>query len=335
MDARISKKHIFEYLSGRVTPIERSWVEEWIKNPENKELYFNWLFEWENQSLQYAVDQSAGWEKLSLRMDALASFQEGNVVMEEAEPEIKRPDLTNGAWAIAASLLLFIGVGWVFGDSLKYKTYKTSYGETLKVNLSDGSHAYLNANTRLKVPRFGFGNTVREVELDGEAAFSVVKTKNRKRFVVTASDTVKVEVLGTEFSVFARPRETKVSLKSGSVKIDYQSHKQSKYLSMEPGDITSVSQKGNIAIAKKQNTNIATAWQEQRYIFNQTPLSEIIMMVEENFGIKVKVEDPLISQRTITGNFKTKTADDLLKTISQVLDLDILTSKSVTVIRNH
>ncbi len=113
--------------------------------------------------------------------------------------------------------------GWFSRDSILYKTFETGYGKTTQIYLEDGSSVALNANSRLKIPRFGFYGDVRNVILDGEAEFSVSHTIDHKRFVVKTSDTFQVEVLGTQFSVFARPRGTKVALSHGKIRIDYAS----------------------------------------------------------------------------------------------------------------
>ena len=188
----------------------------------------------------------------------------------------------------------------------------------------------LNSNSSLKVHRLGFYGDVRKVFLEGEAEFSVSHTVDDKRFIVKTSDKFQVEVLGTQFSVFARPRGTQVALKSGSVRIDYEQNATRKNLMMKPGDLATLDHSGAVQLAKQADPKTFAAWKEQRYVFNGTSIKEISEMVEENFGIKVRA-DPEVYGRKITGNFKTENADDLLKTISEALDLKVhhLTEDSI------
>jgi ferric-dicitrate binding protein FerR (iron transport regulator) len=191
------------------------------------------------------------------------------------------------------------------------------------VYLEDGSRVALNSNSKLKVPRLGFWGDVRKVELEGEAEFSISHTIDHKRFVVKTSKSFQVEVLGTTFSVFARPRGTKVALKSGSVRIDYSQNNERKEVMMVPGDLAFLDHEGEVQLERKQDVKTFAPWTEQRYVFNGTPVKEILAMIEENFGQKVTLSDSNISQRLITGNFSTRNAEELLKTISEVLDLRV------------
>ena len=334
MESPVSKYALFEYLAGRANPLERKLTEEWLKNPDNHDAFYHWLMEWEARSPQFMPDQDQAIMQLLQRLD-----QDLHLVKETEETD--EPVARKGYapfrkfWLIAASVILVASCGWWFRDKIQYKTYETAYGQTSGVYLPDGSHVNLNSNSSLTIPRFGFTGKVREVFLKGEAEFSVKHTPDNQRFVVKTSDTFQVEVLGTEFSVFSRARGTKVALKSGSVRIDYAQGHENKEMIMEPGDLATVDLAGDVQLEKKQNTENLTAWKEQRYVFNATSLREICVMIEENFGEKVTLASEAIAERTITGNFKTKNAEDLLKAISEVLDLKIRTSGDSTLISAH
>jgi len=228
-------------------------------------------------------------------------------------------------WLIAASILLIGSCGWIFREPIQYKTYQTGYGQTTNIYLEDGSRVALNANSILKIPRFGFDSKVRNVMLTGEGEFTVSHTIDHKRFVVKTSDSFQVEVLGTKFSVFARSRGTKVALLRGSVRIDYAQGEQRKEVMLEPGDLAVLDDDGEVNLMKHQDPKTFAAWKEKRYVFNATSVKEIAAMIEENFGRHVEIADPEVAARTVTGNFKTKDADELIKTISEVLDLRIQT----------
>lgn len=338
MEKTISKYTLFEYLSGRANPLERQLVEEWIVRKENAETFHRWLLEYETQSPQFVPDQDIALENLLLRLNS-AMEPEGEWRKEEGEDEgaaiswIGRR--SNRFWMAAASVTLLVSCGWWFREPIQYKSYQTAYGQTTDVYLEDGSRVALNSNSKLKVPRLGFWGDVREVELEGEAEFSVSHTIDHKRFVVKTSEKFQVEVLGTTFSVFARPRGTKVALKSGSVRIDYSQNDERREVMMEPGDLAFLDQEGAVQLERKQDVKTFAPWTEQRYVFNGTPVKEILAMIEENFGQKVTLSDSNIAQRSITGNFKTKNAEELLKTISEVLDLRVEQNGATILLTNN
>jgi len=336
MKTIISKYTLFEYLAGRANPLERQLVEDWIRNQENAEMFSQWLMEYETKSPQFIPDQDAAIKFLLHRLET-----DIEPVAETSKSALQNPGprffstRSNSFWLMAASVTFFAGFGWWFREPLQYKTYQTAYGQTTDVFLEDGSRVALNSNSKLKIPRFGFDDEVRNVVLEGEAEFSVSHTIDNKRFVVKTSDQFQVEVLGTTFSVFARPRGTKVALKSGSVRIDYSQNNEQKEVMMEPGDLAVVDQAGAVKLAKKQDTNTFAAWKEQRYIFNATSVKEIVAMIDENFGQKVKLSNSEMAQRTITGNFKTKNAEELLKTVSEVLDMKIEQNGDTILLKNQ
>jgi len=335
MNASISKYTLFEYLSGRCNPLEKQLTEEWIKKEENSEVFYEWLLEYETRSPQFIPNHELAIEELLQRIHINSSAEKVGTDPENNIQETAIPNPFRIFWLIAASILLLVSCGWWFRDPIQYKTYQTGYGQTTNLYLEDGSRVALNANSILKIPRFGFNSDVREVSLKGEGEFTVSHTIDNKRFVVKTSDTFQVEVLGTQFSVFARQRGTKVALKCGSVRIDYADDQHRKELMMEPGDLAILDKTGAVQLEKQQDPKMFAAWKEQRYVFNATSVIEITSMLEENFGKHINIEDRSIALRTITGNFKTKNADELLKTISEVLDLKIRTSGDSILLTNN
>ncbi len=339
MEKTISKYTLFEYLAGRANPLERQLVEEWIVQQQHAETFHRWLLEYETKSPQFLPDEDAALVNLLHRINStMEEMEDGR--KEEGEEEAERVPSWFGNrgsrfWLAAASVTLLVSCGWWFREPIQYKSYQTAYGQTTDVYLEDGSRVALNSNSKLKVPRLGFWGDVREVALEGEAEFSVSHTIDHKRFVVKTSEKFQVEVLGTTFSVFARPRGTKVALKSGSVRIDYSQNDERREVMMEPGDLAFLDHQGAVQLERQQDIKTFAPWTEQRYVFNGTPVKEILAMMEENFGQKVSLSDSNIAQRSITGNFKTKNAEELLKTISEVLDLRVEQNGATILLTNN
>jgi transmembrane sensor len=319
MEHSINKPMLFRYLASRATPLERQAVEEWLKKADDTETFHQWLLEWEMQSPQYLPDSENAYRVLLARIDS----QDSNIPeAEKSAPKRRRLSWLN--WRIAATVTVLFAFGaWLLRKPILYKTYETEYGQTSSFVLSDGSRVTLNANSSLRVPRFGFADELRQVDLSGEAEFSVRHMPTHQRFVVKTSDHFQVEVLGTEFTVFARSRGTRVALSEGKIRLDYGKTAQRKKLLMKPGELVSMSPEGALTLRHTDKPQLEAAWKEQRFVFDNTSVGEICVLLEESFGLIVRPGSPEIASRTITGNFKAGTADDLLTVVGEVLNLQI------------
>lgn len=103
---------------------------------------------------------------------------------------------------------------------LQYNTLTNPRGsKVIDMELSDGSHVWLNAGSSITYP-VAFVGDERKVELKGEGYFEVAKDPSKK-FIVMANET-ETEVLGTHFNINAYDDEpnVKVTLLEGSVKVN-------------------------------------------------------------------------------------------------------------------
>jgi transmembrane sensor len=322
----LNKNILFEHFAGRTTPLQRIMIAEWLQTTENQEVYYKWLEEYENNFPQIIANKDSAKKAFFDRITFTPSqdIQTLELYEEwEEKPLViwKKPWFR---WASAAMLFLSLGLTfYVQRDNLYYKNYHTTYGETQTVQLSDGSRVTLNANSTLRLKRFGFeSDPVREVFLDGEAEFSVEHKADNQRFVVKTSHQLEVEVLGTEFSVFARGRGSKVVLTKGKVKVNYGSGKKLHTIMMKPGDLVSLDKKGTIELKAIENVKIHTAWKSHRFIFDDTSLEEITYQIEDNFGVHILINSADLANRTVTGTFSAEQADDLIAILQELLSLE-------------
>ena len=125
-------------------------------------------------------------------------------------------------WMVAAASisLLIVGLGsYLYYDYNKNVHYATNFGQTLKVNLPDGSLVVLNANSKLSYPKNWESQSDRTVYLEGEAFFDVTEKplSSQAKFIVK-TEALNVEVLGTQFNVAKRECQTEVTLNRGKNK---------------------------------------------------------------------------------------------------------------------
>ncbi|GAB3251634.1 FecR family protein [Larkinella harenae] len=332
MNQSVSKHTLFAYLAGQANPLERQLVEEWLKNPAHTETFHAWLLEWEMRSLQFVPDQEAAFEKLAERLE-----QPEAPVMAPAPAQ--KPFFRQWSWKpylVAATVLIAFGL-LLFSvkERILYQTYQTNLEQVKTVRLEDGTDVKLKANSVLMVPRFGFRNDIREVLLKGEASFSVTHKQNNQRFVVKTSDQFRVEVLGTEFTVYARKQNTKVVLDRGKIRVDYKTATQQKQLIMKPGEMLMLTQKGNVQLRKLAPVKALAAREGHLFSFRGTSLWEACYLIGEHFGKKVEIADDSLANRTISGDFHAQTADELLELLTETYVLRIDSTGNSLLLKNY
>lgn len=318
MNATITKEIIFTYLAGQATALQKQQLDAWAGQPENEEQFYRWLDEWERTHAQYSADV----EPHLTAFRAFAQTQER--ISAVAEPTALRPVRPHPwvRWAAAATVLLALALGaWLLRDGWFYEIHRTAYNQTRSLRLSDGSQVVLNANSALRLPRYGFGSRTREVYLDGEAEFSVVHTQTHQPFVVKTARALDVVVLGTEFTVFSRPRASKVVLKRGKVRLNYEVRSERRQLTLKPGDVMTLDPEGRARLQTTRRPETHSAWKARRVVFEETPLAEIAEVFEENYGIHLEIPDADMARLTLSGAFTASDADELIRTVTDALGL--------------
>lgn len=345
MDNLINKQILFDYFAGNVSALQKRLIDEWSRDPAHQEQFYEWLDAWERSRLQYTADQPAAFERYYafLYADANAT-RSAPVPVVPVQPLFQLIRHSWWVWAVAATVTLMAGL-LTFSDELLTKSYQTSYAETRTLILPDGSRVTLNANSTLRMSRwfgtpsiasagpsvrprfgwFGLGDRTREVRLMGEALFSVAHTADNQRFVVKTDNGPEVVVLGTEFTVFARPRGTKVVLNRGKVVVRYrQADRTQRQVTMKPGQlVTFGAGNGQPRLQHTVQPANHAAWREHRFVFEETTLREVTYLLKENFGLTVEITDPETASLTLSGSYPAQTADELLQIIAEALNVRI------------
>lgn len=190
---------------------------------------------------------------------------------------------------VAASLMLCFGAVWWFQAQRPsdWKRLVTARGTVDSLQLPDGTKIWLNAATVLRYPgTFGIGERVVELE-KGEAYFEVAKRSATQPFIVLHKDQ-KTEVLGTRFNIKAYREDTVVTttLLEGSVSITHGSKK----LLLKPGQQVRLDRQGHLS-PSTVSLKEATAWRDNYFIFNNKPLSRIMVEVGRWYDMEVFYRD--------------------------------------------
>ena len=154
-------------------------------------------------------------------------------------------------------------------------------GEKLTVALPDGSKVYMHAGSSLKFPT-QFADSLRLVELRGEAYFVVAR--NTQQPFVVSTPSMQTKVLGTEFNVLAEgTAHDNVALVSGSVKVSAAGQRRI----IKPGQQLTVSPDGRLTV-REVDTTPYTSWRDGYVYFDNVTLKEALLSIAKEFNCDVE-----------------------------------------------
>ena len=325
---------IAKYLTGEANDLERQELEAWAgQSGDNMAVLNESRRTFERAGLwlgQKRYNTSEAWSGLERRLEESAKVV-------SLEPESRQGIFAGRLLKVAASLLIALSLG-LAGYYLGFRNHQPSvYTEVRsgqrqvldQVILPDGTVVTLNSQSKLTYPREFSGNS-REVSVSGEAFFDVVPDASHP-FVITAGD-ARIRVLGTSFNVLAYPGDTlvEVVVESGKVQVtssgsDYQV---ADNLLLDPGEKgTYVSRDGSLFKRVNTDPNVS-AWRTHRFEFNETPLVEVIQLLEKVYFVEVRLSDPSIGNLMLTASFDQQPVEFILDVIRLTFQLDLTQSKS-------
>ena len=206
--------------------------------------------------------------------------------------------------------------------------YQTAFGQNKTIVLPDNSVVVLNANSSITYSPEWDSEKPREIWLEGEGFFSVTHKKNSQKFVVHTND-LDVQVLGTKFNVNTRRSKTQVVLNSGKVKL-YLADEDKKEVDMKPGELVDFSASDKAVVKKAVVASKYNAWLDKKLVFEEAPLREVALTLEENFGYKVKFSSPELANLTFTGTVESGNVNLLLRILQRTFNISI-TKKEETI----
>jgi ferric-dicitrate binding protein FerR (iron transport regulator) len=274
----------------------------------------------------------ADWQEITPEQteESFRSFEAKLDGLVRAEPRVRL--LPVGWYRVAAAVALLItalAAGWYLFPLSTGTVYRTAYGEIRTLTLPDGSVVILNANSTLTLPASWNDTLPREVWLAGEAYFKITRKPLRPngRFLVHTSD-LKVEVLGTQFNVRNRGRQTQVVLREGKVKVDPAGRKGPEPVYLQPGESVTFAPASPRLIRENVNPARFEAWRHQKLMLDNTPVSEVARIIEETYGLEVQFEDPAVADILLNGtSLSTDNLDKLINTLQPTLSVSIVREK--------
>ena len=193
-------------------------------------------------------------------------------------------------------------------------------GNAYELELADGTHVWLNAESELSYPT-RFAGEMREVRLKGEAFFDVAKNPDCP-FVVR-TDEVAVQVLGTSFNVSAYQSEqmARVTLVGGSVVVKANGGEEFRIVPSEQFCYNKESRKSGIRVV---DTDLYTSWVKGEYIFKDAALEEIFNKLLHWYDFTVRYQNEQLKDKRFSLVIDRKISlEQLLELISFTSDVKL------------
>jgi transmembrane sensor len=234
----------------------------------------------------------------------------------------RRRFLAWGGGAVAASVLATgaaASVGAAAWRWLHTDSFSTRIGETRIVPLPDGSVITLNTDSEVSVH---YSRAVREIRLArGEALFDVAKDPGRP-FTVDAGGT-SVRAVGTSFTVSRlTDRPVQVLVREGVVEIARDTDSGPPVRAAANTRIV-VERRAAVVPASLDSEAVSRkiAWQMGRIAFEGDTLSQAASEFARYSDIHIRIDDPDIGARTVTGLFVSNDPVGFAKAVALSLNL--------------
>lgn len=311
---------IVAFLAGSASSEEREQLLAWVKeSPENKE-HFRltrqaWLVAMTGQKDKFDSRKQQAFDHFHRRISSTAYKQRGGLTI-----SLTARRLMGRAAVAAVALCIGAGVGlWLDARITEQRLIASSYaieaprGAIIRVELPDGSTAWLNADSRLSYDG-GFGVTNRDVRLNGEGYFEVAKLGHDMPFRVGA-DEVLVEVLGTKFDVssYANDPDIVVTLTQGSVSLTADGIS----TLLHPGEIASYNRANGETTVRPMGEE-APYWQTGKLNFDNSSLLQITRVLERAYNVRFEVKTDTIGDLRFHGEFDVdnNSIDDIMQVMA-------------------
>ena len=282
---RPTDKQIEEVLVGIASPEDAKYVAEWFATEEGSDY------------LEAAMTRDSELIKNEFADLYVNHDIPSKKIQEQIRKNIRMKKLKRICFRVAAVLIpvvLIVGLYIqlnskvdLFGTS-EYEEVVVAKGERIQIMFQDGTKVYINSDSKLRYPK-KFALNTREVFLEGEAYFVVAKNKNRP-FIVNLNGPA-IHVLGTSFNVQDYPenKDIVVCLDEGNINLTLPTEK--KY-PVQPGERLVYDKENKQCIISKMNDmQRLSMWKQNVIVFKDTPLPEVIKVLNRWYDVDFKVED--------------------------------------------
>ncbi|SHG30475.1 FecR family protein [Fodinibius roseus] len=345
----ISWIKILRYVQGESSPEEHAEVQKWIdSDPDHEEimLFVEKLLETPAESKE-DWDVDSAWLRYNIRHgrdfeeqedeeeEDIAGLKAVKKKGSEVSANKRAPKFKWGLVAAAAAMITVILLFTVPGErgepvsDVRVPTNKeivSEHGQRTHLRLSDGTRVILNAGSKMITPET-FSDSLRRVELEGQAFFNVATDSARPFLVVT--DRSVTEVLGTQFDVraYSEDEQVEVTVAEGKValraKQDTAKRNGKEITHNQQG---SLSPAGIAEVTEVENLAVHLGWTEGKLVFSNQQFLRVKRTLERYYNITIEIESDngeQLRDRRFTGSFTdSQPLEEVLEAIALSLEME-------------
>ncbi|MBI2729378.1 MAG: DUF4974 domain-containing protein [Sphingobacteriales bacterium] len=346
MEENLLWRFIARKLSGEATAEEIEQLNEVLRNNPHAQVTYEALSSfWEHPVKEEApdnIDEIFNTHLLS------AIKNEETEVEEAANVSLLKRVFTHNIFKAAAIFVAIAGLSLIIlyfsASTVKeavaqpvVKEIQTTNGTKTNSILPDGSKVWLNSGSKLTF--LTFNNTQREVVLEGEAFFDVIK--DPKRPFIVHTNVIDIRVLGTAFNVKSYPNDKTVeaSLVRGVIEVTRLGKPDKKVL-LKPNEKIIVVKKAEPEVpskskpdfdekantvetykisgftyAKTDNSIVETSWIQNRLAFEDMPFEDLATQLERWYNVKIEFRDESAKKIVFRGSFINETISEALQAL--------------------
>jgi transmembrane sensor len=343
---------IARHLSGEITPDESRVLQELLKKYPDKHHLFDILqsyFVLPDDAEEVPGDSSMD-DELRFRRIIEHSGSEPDLTPVPVIQPIVTRDRHRFWWyaAIVACTAILAGAGFNYLHQPKAKIENIAAkgneiisrsGARTKLLLPDGSQVWLNAGSKLNYSN-AYNVTLREVDLEGEAYFDVVKATGRP-FIVHASS-LNIRAVGTAFVVKSYPQDETIetTLLRGIIEVTRKDLPDGPKVILKPNEKLIFSKQPEmevhhyasdtpaksartigkisvaaVSIAIPDSNKVETSWVYNRLVFDGDTFQELAKKMERWYNVKITIKSKELLRYRFKGAFENETIQEALNAL--------------------
>ncbi|MCD8043921.1 MAG: DUF4974 domain-containing protein [Tannerellaceae bacterium] len=203
-------------------------------------------------------------------------------------------------------------------------------GSITKLSLPDGTLVWLNAGSKIAYSQ-GFGVDNRNIQLDGEGYFEVIRNREMPFWVKT--ENLELQVLGTKFNFRDYPddEEVIVSLSEGKVALTNLLREEDA-ASLSPNERAVLNKKSGAMHVESTVVSIAQ-WTSGQLLFDEDLLPDIIKELERSYDVEIEIANESLHTVRFYGNFTRRkhTIEDVLDALSATRKIEyVINGRNIT-----
>ncbi len=328
-------KKVARDISGQASKKDQERVAEWKKSSPKAEEEFTDLEKiWKKRYFAK--------EDIELVSQNEVNEQIWNKVFERNESKSFKAINSNYFIKIAAVLIVFISAVFVMvyvtdhcpkiEPQVSSIVKETLKGQKSTITLPDGSIVYLNSGSKISYLS-DYNNSLRYIELEGQAFFDVFKDKE-KPFIVKCRG-LEVEALGTSFDVNSYGvNSIQVSLVTGKVKLQIPEMPEKESFTLSPGQYSIINNEYDITDKGNFDPYEVLAWKEGRLIFKDESLDEIIPKLELWYAVQIDNQTTRLSLKHFNSTFEKENLDNILHNMGLTMGFTHTIQENKVILKN-